>query len=142
MIKEYKGHCTDTINQAYSRLESPPTFKTSSDLFVRPFGTYCRPFVLGEEDKVIVEQLELGTVLESTLSRLGFIVDVNEFLPRIQLVETRRTERTRPGVYCILTTTRDFFAPRTMSLERYGSPSGYNAVVSLWNPRASITTWR
>ena len=44
--------------------------------------------------------------------------------------------------WCVLTTMSDFFTPKTTSLERYGSPSGYNAVESLWKPGASITTCR
>jgi hypothetical protein len=41
-----------------------------------------RPFVLCGEDKVIIEQLELGTLLESTLLRLRIVIDFGKFLPR------------------------------------------------------------
>lgn len=64
-------------------------------------------FVFNEEEKVISEQLELDTVLEPALSRLGFVVDFEVFISRrkkIQLSKTRRrTEkeeklaRTRSG---------------------------------------------
>jgi hypothetical protein len=42
----------------------------------------CRRFFLGEDDKVMLEQLELGSVLKSTLPRLCLIIYVGEFLPR------------------------------------------------------------
>jgi hypothetical protein len=41
-----------------------------------------------------------------------------------------------------LTTTRDFFTPKTASLERNSSPSGYSDVTTLRKPGASIITWR
>jgi len=40
-----------------------------------------RPFVLSEEDEIIIKQLELGALLESTLSRLRVVIDLGKFLP-------------------------------------------------------------
>ncbi len=99
----------------------------------------------------MTEQLEFGTVPESTPLRLGFVIDFSKFLSRqkrekkVRLPEQEKGKRKKTGVDmlgAILTTTRDFFTPEMTSLERYGSPSGYNTVVSLWNPGASITTCR
>jgi hypothetical protein len=88
-----------------------------------------RPFVLSEEDEIILKQLELGALLESTLSRFCLVVYLGKFLPSSKL---NKNKQTKAGVAIVLTTTRDFFTPLTTSLERYGSPSGYNAVMSLW----------
>jgi hypothetical protein len=54
------------------------TFSISSSLL----GACTRPFVLSEEDEIIIEQLELGTLLESTLPRIRLVIDFRKFLPR------------------------------------------------------------
>ena len=69
------------------------------------------PFVLGEEDEIIMKQLKLGTLLESTLSRLCLIVDFGKLLPSSK---SNKNKQKKAGV----TTTRDFFTPLTTSLER------------------------
>jgi hypothetical protein len=51
------------------------------------------PFVLGEEDKVIRKQLELGTVLKPALPCLGFIIDFNEILSKTKKLSFPRQRR-------------------------------------------------
>jgi hypothetical protein len=43
-------------------------------------GTRYCPFVLSHENEIIIEQLELGAILETTLTRLGFVIDFSKFL--------------------------------------------------------------
>lgn len=53
-----------------------------------------RPFVLSEEDEIIIEQLELGALLKPTLSRLYLIVDLGKFLQRLEV----KQKQTTPGL--------------------------------------------
>ena len=47
-----------------------------------PLAVCSRPFVLCEEDEIIIKQLELGSLLESTFSRLRLVIDLGKFLPK------------------------------------------------------------
>jgi hypothetical protein len=54
-------------------------------------GLRCREFFLREEHKIEIDQLELGAILESTFSRLGFIINFSEFLSKV--VEREKSAR-------------------------------------------------
>jgi hypothetical protein len=107
------------------------------------------PFALDEEENVVSEQLELDTVLEPALSRLGFVVDLEVLVSRrfffyrfpkqgeenkrktnwrghvLGITLTTGAQATSTSGLCILTTTGNFFAPKMTSLKGYGSSSVY-----------------
>ena len=121
-------------------VSTPTTF--SSTARSNPLGASCSRFLLSEDDKLMTEQFELGALLESTLPRLYLVIHFSEFLQekrsarKINIMKINkwgRGNRSRS-----LTMTRDFFTPKTASLERKTSPSGYSDVTSLWKPGASI----
>ena len=62
---------------------------------LRQLGVRYFPFVLGEEDKVICKQLELGTVLKPTLPGFGFIIDFNEILSKIKKTQLSKAKEGR-----------------------------------------------
>jgi hypothetical protein len=62
---------------------------------VVPLVVCSRPFVLSEEDEIVIKQLELGTLLESTLSRLCLVIDLGKFLPSSNLKSNEN--KTTPG---------------------------------------------
>jgi hypothetical protein len=51
-----------------------------------------RPFFLSEEDEIILKQLELGALLESTLSRFCLVIDLGKFLPSSKLIKNKLTK--------------------------------------------------
>jgi hypothetical protein len=53
------------------------------------------PFALSEEDEIIIKQLELGALLESTPSRLCLVVDFGKFLPS---TKSNKNKQKKAGV--------------------------------------------
>ena len=74
--------CTKTkiLSITQPRPPGPSRRARYTPIRLRQLGVRYFPFVLGEEDKVICKQLELGTVLKPTLPGFGFIIDFNEIL--------------------------------------------------------------
>jgi len=83
----------NTINH---RPEQPWTFKRGS-ISLRALGVCYFPLVLGEEDNVISEQLELCTVLEPATRCLGFTTDFSEFLSKTKNSTFQGKEKERKG---------------------------------------------
>lgn len=79
-----------------------------------------RPFVLSGEDKVIIEQPELGTLLESTLLRLRLVIDFGKFLPRNKSTSKNKNKK-KVGVDRLGVTVTSFsYLPRPEISSHHG----------------------